>query len=125
MSRYIYYFFGLGAGLILVTAAAQPATASPPDKHYRSGVSAVGIGRTDYRAKIKPYPDYKWNRPIGSDWWRTYPWSRYNAWRNPYWYPPYNANYPFPPDQAYPYPYPMPQPYPVPIPWDGIGSANR
>jgi uncharacterized protein (TIGR03000 family) len=36
------------------------------------------------------------NHPPGWDWWRTYPWSRYNAWRNPYWYPPYNWRYPYP-----------------------------
>jgi uncharacterized protein (TIGR03000 family) len=37
----------------------------------------------------------------GQDWWRIYPWSAYNAWRNIYWYPPYNTNYPFPPAAAY------------------------
>jgi uncharacterized protein (TIGR03000 family) len=37
----------------------------------------------------------------GQDWWKIYPWSPYNAWRNPYWYPPYNPNYPFPPNEAY------------------------
>jgi hypothetical protein len=41
--------------------------------------------------------------PPGWDWWRTYPYSSYNAWRNSYWYPPYNPYYPFPPDDAYPY----------------------
>lgn len=45
----------------------------------------------------------------GWDWWRTYPWSPYNAWRNPYWYPPYNNNYPYAPYEAnmgnYTYPY--------------------
>lgn len=29
------------------------------------------------------------NRMPGWDWWRTYPYSPYNAWRNPYWYYPY------------------------------------
>jgi hypothetical protein len=66
-------------------------------------------------------PGYNPSQPIGSDWWKIYPWSPYNAYRNPYWYPPYNTNYPYPPNQAYPYPYPypMPQPYPAPSPWGG------
>src|SRR5262249_47721120 len=78
------------------------------------------------------FPQHHGTRP-GSDWWRIYPWSPYNTWRNPYWYPPYNYNYPFPPDAAYPYnpaaypynPYVIPQPYPVPpVPFPGssIGS---
>jgi uncharacterized protein (TIGR03000 family) len=45
------------------------------------------------------------NRRIlpGSDWWRIYPWSRYNYGRNPY-----NP-------VILPYPYPAPYPYPNPI----------
>ena len=35
----------------------------------------------------------------GWDWWRTYPYSSYNAWRNPYWY------YPYTPYVVYPYYY--------------------
>ena len=65
----------------------------------------------------------------GQDWWRIYPWSAYNAWRNIYWYPPYNRSYPYPPYQVYPYPlppvypYPLPQPYPVPLPYPGVGTV--
>jgi hypothetical protein len=87
---------------------------------------SAGVGRPIV------FPPANGGRPIGGDWWRTYPWSPYNAWRNPYWYPPYNDNYPYPPDQAYPYtpypvprPYPVPQPYPAPLPWGGIGSGSR
>ena len=72
----------------------------------------------------------------GWDWWRTYPWSPYNAWKNPYWYPPYNGNYPYPPDTAYPYnPYPVSPPVPLPpvplppapppVPGGVIGPGHR
>jgi len=48
----------------------------------------------------------------GQDWWKIYPWSQHNAWRNPYWYPPYNHNYPYPPNEAYgPGYYPVPPAY--------------
>ena len=49
------------------------------------------------------------NRRIlpGSDWWRIYPWSRYNYGRNPY--NPIILPYP------YPTPYPAPYPYPNPV----------
>jgi hypothetical protein len=74
----------------------------------------------DRRPTINPLNPQ--NRMPGSDWWRTYPWSPYNAWKNPYWYPPYNTNYPYPPDEVYPY-YPYPTPFP--FPGNGIGSGHR
>ncbi len=51
-----------------------------------------------------------------------------NAWRNLYWYPPYNTNYPYSPSQAYAY-YnpalpPVPELPPIPQP-RGIGSSYR
>jgi hypothetical protein len=119
MSVFMRQILGLAAGgLILVTGFAQPAQAASP----------YTPARPTYQPIV--YPQYNGgSRPIGGDWWRTYPWSPYNAWQNPYWYPPYNKNYPYPPDQAYPYypvprPYPVPQPTPIPSPW-GIGSGVR
>jgi uncharacterized protein (TIGR03000 family) len=64
------------------------------------------------------YPSYHYaysgGRMPGWDWWRTYPWSAYNAWRNPYWFPPYNTNYPYAPYEAggYGYVYPYASYYP-------------
>ena len=123
MLNYIRPLLGLAAGLVLVAAIAQPAQAAGPVIINRPNVPA-------YRPAV--YPNYNGgSRPIGWDWWRTYPYSNYNAWRNPYWYPPYNSNYPYVPDQAYPYypivvpqPYPVPQTAPIPQPW-GIGSGSR
>jgi hypothetical protein len=81
-------------------------------------------GWANYPSQTVVSPSINGSRPIGSDWWRTYPWSPYNAWKNPYWYPPYNTSYPFAPYQAYPYrPY-YPGAYPVPYyPW-GIGAFS-
>jgi hypothetical protein len=119
MSVFMRQILGLVAGgLVLVTASIQPAQAASP----------YTPARPTYQPIV--YPQYNGgSRPIGGDWWRTYPWSPYNAWQNPYWYPPYNNNYPYPPNQAYPYypvprPYPVPQPAPIPSPW-GIGSGVR
>jgi hypothetical protein len=131
MSYSMRYILGLAAGaLILVTASAQPASAQQATP-FRPKVPS-GTFRPKPLPVIQPvYPHDKGMRPIGGDWWRTYPWSPYNAWKNPYWYPPYNTNYPYPPDQAYPYnpypdnPYPAPQPLPPPLPWGGIGSSYK
>jgi hypothetical protein len=98
-----------------------------PSVQVRPGVPSVQV-RPKPLPLTRPttYPKGNRTRPIGWDWWRIYPWSPYNAWTNPYWYPPYNNNYPFPPDEAYPYyPYVVPQPYPVLLPWGGIGSDGR
>jgi hypothetical protein len=74
-------------------------------------ISLVGfVALMGFASQSSAHPNPN-GRPIGWDWWKTYPWSPYNAWKNPYWYPPYNPNYPFPPDQAYPnrlYPRPLP-----------------
>src|SRR5262245_13707627 len=152
MSHCMRNILGLAAGsLILVAASALPARAAqygaprPPAPSPRPTVPAQPVRPAPYGAPVRPgvfsaqvrpnpqpltrpmvYPQSNGTRPIGGDWWRIYPWSPYNAWQNPYWYPPYNPNYPFPPDGAYPYnPYLVPQPYPVPFPWGGVGSAGR
>jgi hypothetical protein len=124
--RLFNQLLGLAAGgLVMVTAFAQPAQAAPP---------TVLPGRPNvvpsYPARpanqVIVYPQYNGgsSRPIGWDWWRTYPYSSYNAWRNSYWYPPYNYNYPYAPYEAYPYYPPVPPIPPVPQPW-GIGSGAR
>src|SRR5262249_9529323 len=127
MSHCLRNILGLAAvSLILVAASAQPAHA----QHRAPVPPALPLAQLRPNPLPLPrptvYPPSNGTRPIGGDWWRIYPWSPYNAWQNPYWYPPYNPNYPFPPDGAYPYnPYPVPQPYPVPFPWGGVGSAGR
>ena len=134
MSHCMCNILGLAAGsLILVAASAQPARAAQPGAPFRPGVPSAQV-RPNPLPQTRPTvaPRYHGTPPIGGDWWRIYPWSPYNAWKNPYWYPPYNNNYPFPPDGAYPQPpypaprpYPVPQPVPVPLPGGGIGSDRR
>ena len=104
-------------GLLLIAAAAQPASAAGPAAPGRPSVSpAYGPATTLPGRRPPVYPPNYDTRMPGSDWWRIYPWSPYNAWQNPYWYPPYNRNYPYPPGAAYPvYPYPVPSPAP-PLP---------
>jgi hypothetical protein len=125
MRFFMYQLLGVAAGgLVMLTAFAQPAKAAQPITTARPYV----VPATRPATQPYVYPQYNGgSRPIGWDWWRTYPYSQYNAWQNPYWYPPYNTNYPYPPDQAYPYPvpqpYPAPQP-PIPQPW-GTGSSYR
>jgi hypothetical protein len=129
MTDHMRHIRGLAtASLILVAGAAQ---AAPPAAPGRPNPQPA-LSNALRPSQPKVNPQYNGARPIGGDWWRTYPWSPYNAWRNPYWYPPYNTNYPYPPDQAYPLypypvrpPYPTPLPYPVPLPWGTIGSGNR
>jgi hypothetical protein len=103
MRLFMQQILGLAAGcLVMVTGFAQPAQAAPP---VVPGRPAVAPSYTPARPAVQPtvYPQYNGgSRPIGWDWWRTYPWSPYNAWQNRYWYPPYNTNYPYAPDQAYP-----------------------
>ncbi|SRR6266545_4028893 len=133
MSHCMRNILGLVAGgLILVAASAQPARTAQHGAPSRPGVPSAQV-RPNPLPLTRPTvsPPYNGTRPIGWDWWRIYPWSPYNAWRNPYWYPPYN-NYPFPPSWGYPQdpsvvpiPYPVPQPIPVPLPWDGLGSERR
>jgi hypothetical protein len=124
------WILGLAAaGLIVMAASARPAAAAPPARVYRPNVSPAYAANSFRGNPWQARPHDNGMAPIGSDWWKIYPWSPYNAWKNPYWYPPYNTNYPYPPDQAYPYtPYPAP-PYPAPPlpapPWGGFGSGNR
>src|SRR5262249_28710098 len=126
MTHRMRYGLALAAGCLTVVAvSAQPVCAAPPAGLHRPNVPPVYVPRNPL--PVRPpagNPYYNGTRPIGGDWWRTYPWSPYNAWRNPYWYPPYNNNYPYPPNEAYAY-YPVPQPCPVPWPWGGIGPGNR
>jgi hypothetical protein len=137
MQLFIRPILGLAAGGLVMVMAAQPAQAAPP---ARPNVApAVVRPATIVPATVRPaaqpyvYPQYNGSslfnggsRPIGWDWWRTYPYSNYNAWRNSYWYLPYNANYLYSPSQAYPY-YnpallpPVPELPPIPQPW-GISS---
>jgi hypothetical protein len=113
-------------GLLLIAASAQPASAAGPVTPNRPKVPpAYGPANTLPERRPTIDPANHQTRLPGSDWWRTYPWSPYNAWRNPYWYPPYNPNYPYPPDAAYPgYPYPAP-PGRLPLPGGAIGSGHR
>ena len=133
-----------GGALLLIAASAQPAAAGWPVTPNRPTVPPAYRPATPLpqRPPTTP-PAYRPANPLpqrpptvdltihrnrmpGSDWWRIYPWSPYNAWNNRYWYPPYNPNYPYPPDEAYPYyPYPVPPPTPLPFPGGGIGSAHR
>ena len=98
-------------GLLLIAASATPASAAGPAAPGRPSVSpAYGPATTLPGRRPPVYPPSYDTRMPGSDWWRIYPWSPYNAWKNPYWYPPYNTNYPYPPDQASPYnPYLVPR----------------
>jgi hypothetical protein len=93
--------------LLLIAASAQPAPAAGPVRPGRPGrpvvLPAYRPVNTVPERRPAADPAHRNGRLPGSDWWRTYPWSPYNAWRNPYWYPPYNRNYPNPPDAAYPY----------------------
>jgi uncharacterized protein (TIGR03000 family) len=79
------------------------------------GFGAIASAAPPGRMMPRPAPVQQHMNPgmmPGQDWWKIYPWSAYNAWRNPYWYPPYNTNYPFAPNQAYPY-YPSYGMYPA------------
>jgi hypothetical protein len=96
-------------GLLLIAASAQPASAAWPVAPGRPSVTPAYPPPNTLPGRRPPiYPPNNETRMPGWDWWRTYPWSPYNAWQNPYWYPPYNRNYPYPPDAAYPvYPSPV------------------
>jgi hypothetical protein len=124
MTHRLRWILGLAAaGLIVIAASAQPAAAALPTSVYRPNVSPTYVPNRLPGNRWQADPRDNGVGPIGGDWWKIYPWSPYNAWKNPYWYPPYNTNYPYPPDQAYPS-YPVPPPTPVP-PWGGIGSTHR
>src|SRR5262249_45885030 len=99
MSHCMRSILGLAAGgLILITASAQPARAAQPGAPVRPGVPSAQVRPNPLPAV---YPSYNPTRPIGGDWWRIYPWSPYNAWKNPYWYPPYNNPYAYNPYAMY------------------------
>jgi hypothetical protein len=125
MTHRRYWILGLAAaGLLVVSASARPAAAAPPTGAYRPVVSPTSVPNRFNPNQWQARPHDNGMMP-GSDWWKIYPWSPYNAWKNPYWYPPYNTSYPYPPDQAYPYPpYPVPPPYPAP-PWGGPGMGGE
>jgi len=125
MNYFMHPFMALFASGLFFMAGASPIHAGQPGSSGWSRAPSIGAWPS---IPNQPAIDRSTigKQPIGSDWWRTYPWSPYNAWQNRYWYPPYNKNYPFAPDEAYPYrPYPAPRPYPYPAPspW-GIGSGN-
>jgi hypothetical protein len=109
------YLLGIAAGSLLLVGGVTPAEAAGPVRPVAvvqpGRALPVTGGKIGYQ-RIDP------RHPPGWDWWRTYPWSPYNAWRNPYWYPPYNNYYPYPPVQAYPYSYyQVPNVVPVPSPF--------
>ena len=118
--------------LLLIAASAQPAPAAGPVTPGRPVVPPA-YRPVNTVPERRPAADlaHRNGRLPGSDWWRIYPWSPYNAWRNPYWYPPYNRDYPYPPDAAYPvYPYPVPPPAPLlpdrpAIPGRPLGAGYR
>jgi hypothetical protein len=125
MRLFMNQLLGLAAGgLVIVTALAQPAQAAQPVVPNRPNI--VPAARPVPVSQPKVNFQYNSSRPIGWDWWRTYPYSPYNTWRNPYWYSTYNVYYPYAPVQTYPYYIyvPVPQPTPVPQPYD-VGSSYR
>jgi len=91
---------GLAGGALILTGAFAASAQAAPPVISRPTISRPVIGTT--RPTPNVYPNYP-NRGMmpGQDWWKIYPWSNYNAWRNIYWYPPYNTNYPFAPNQFY------------------------
>jgi uncharacterized protein (TIGR03000 family) len=115
MTRPRSFLLALVLGFVLTLGLADSANARP--FLYRSYGGYSGF--------------YNRNRMPGWDWWRIYPWSPYNAWRNPYWYPPYNYNYPYPPYQAGGYYYPPVTTYSsgysgmVPPELDGVPSEPQ
>jgi hypothetical protein len=114
MTHRTRFVLGLAAGgLILVAAAAQTASAAPQTKPYQPTVPSAVV-RPNMPSEATVFPPHHGTRPIGGDWWKIYPWSPYNAWKNPYWYPPYTPSYPYPPNQVYPY-YPYPVVYPAAV----------
>lgn len=131
MSNSTGIWFGLSAGGLLMGALLASTVHAAPQQN--SQVRKYGISNGSTSSPTVPGRWDSTNRyvpPIGRDWQRTYPWSPYNAWSNPYWYPPYSRSYPYPPYQVYPYtvspvyPYPLPQPYPVLYPGVGVGLGN-
>jgi len=121
MNHRMRHTLGAAAGcLILVAASAQSeSTAQEITPRRPNARPAYGPSNILPMQPLPAHPGPNANRPIGGDWRRAYPWRPYNAWRNPYWYPPYSPYNPYPPVDVYPY-YPVPQPYP----WGGIGSIN-
>ena len=120
MNHSMRHILGLAAGcLILVAASAQSASAQPPLPMRPNAPSGYVPNRILPLYPPRVYPPNRGNRPVGGDWWRTYPRSPYNAWRYPSWYPPYIDCYPHPPIGVYPH-YPLPHSYP----WGGINFGD-
>jgi len=115
MTRARWFVLASLLACVFLVALAEPVSARP----FRPFVY-----RPAYRPAYPIRPVYTPNRMPGWDWWRTYPWSPYNAWRNPYWYPPYNNNYPYAPYEAYSSSYVSPY-YPAATTYDsGYGDAT-
>jgi uncharacterized protein (TIGR03000 family) len=91
MTRARWFVLASVLACVLLVGLAAPASARPFIRR------ALPVYRPAYPIR----PVYNPSHMPGWDWWRIYPWSPYNAWRNPYWYPPYNTNYPYPPYEAY------------------------
>jgi hypothetical protein len=125
------HWLGLAAGGLLFTALMVSSVQAEPQQNSEPGNPGTsnGASRTSAQQK-RTEPGWRNLPPLSRDSWRSQLWSPYNAWSNPYWYPPYNRNYPLPPYQAYPYipgpvyPYPVPVPTPYPLPYPGIGAAG-
>ena len=67
-------------GLLLIAASAQTASAAPPIAPNRTRVPpAYGPANTLPERRPAPEPSNRRGRMPGWDWWRTYPWSPYNA----------------------------------------------
>jgi len=94
MFRKLLFSAGLGGAFWFGSAGS--AQAAPPA--FRPMPQPPVVNRPGLPNPI-PNP-----RPPGWDWWRTYPWSNYNAWRNRYWY------YPYTPYVVPPYYYPAAAP---------------
>jgi hypothetical protein len=109
MSHFIRPMLALAAGTALFVAGSGVSPADPYVGSARGNVSS-NRGWTPGPGRTWVNPSIGATRPIGSDWWRTYPYSSYNSWRNPYWYQPYNGYYPVAPVQVLPY---YPAPFPV------------
>jgi hypothetical protein len=109
-------------GFVLIAAIAQPVWAAPQAKSKGPDVpSSLGTAKTlSVNGPVNPHKNRPF--PISGNWWMTYPWSSYNAWNNPYWYPPYHSYYPYRPYPAYPY-YPYPALHPSRCRNPGVGSA--
>jgi hypothetical protein len=133
MRFFMNQLLGLVAGgLVMVTGFAQAAQPVVPVRpaivpnQPKINFQPMNQPKINFQPVNQPKVNVQYNvgsRPIGWDWWRTYPYSQYNLWRNSYWDATY---YPYAPVQMYPYYIvpSVPQPIPIPEPFD-IGSSYR